>query len=142
MSPQVKLGSSGDDVAGDEEDHCGKEDQANIVAAKFRTDLTLVMALQTLAILLAKYGLAKDLCEELKLILGISMYADKLNSLSISEEQLDSLKSTLRLDKIKEHLLKIKGTLKHNVDYHNRPDNFESSEPRRRKEARNIHAQQ
>ena len=121
QSPQ-NHDSPADDVS--HEDEFGKEDQANIVAAKFRTDLTLIMALQTLALLLAKYGLAKDLCEELKLILGVSMYADKLNSLKISEEQMDSLKSTLRLDKIKEHLLKIKGTLNHNVDYHNRPDNF------------------
>ena len=43
------------------------------------------MALQTVGILLAKYGLAKDLCEELRLILGVSMYAGQMNSLSISE---------------------------------------------------------
>ena len=68
--------------------------------------------------MLAKYGLAKDLCEELRLILGVSMYADQMNSLSISEQQLQALKSTLRLDKVKEHLLKIKGTINHNVQFH------------------------
>ena len=67
------------------QENLGKEEQANIVAAKFRTDLTLILALQTLAMLLAKYGLAKDLCEDLKLILGVSMYADQMNKLSITE---------------------------------------------------------
>ena len=65
--------------------HFGNNFQANIVAAKFRTDLTLILALQTLAILLAKYGLAKDLCEDLKLILGVSMNADQINKLSITD---------------------------------------------------------
>lgn len=117
---------------------CEQEDQANLVAAKFRTDLTLVLALQSLALLLAKYGLAKDLIEELKLVMGITIYADQLNKINISEEQLYALKSTLRLDKIREHLLKIKGTLSRNIAFHYRAVNVEdvsSSEGRRRKDA-------
>ena len=80
-SRKIPSSSHEDEIWDPDCEHCGKEDQVNILAAKFRTDLTLVMALQTLAILLAKYGLAKDLCEELKLILGVNMYADQLNSL-------------------------------------------------------------
>ena len=82
--------SQGNDEVWDpsNQENFGKEEQANIVAAKFRTDLTLILALQTLAMLLAKYGLAKDLCEDLKLILGVSMYADQMNKLSITEQQL------------------------------------------------------
>ena len=57
------------------------------MAAKFRTDLTLVMALQALAILLARYGQAKDLAEDLKMVLGISLYADQQNSFSTFKKQ-------------------------------------------------------
>ena len=90
--------------------------------------------------LLAKYGQARELCEELKLILGVSLYADELNSLSISEENLESLKSTLRLDHIKEKLLKIKSTLKNNIEFHGKPAN-DMVGPTRRKEAHNVHKQ-
>ena len=104
------------------------------------------MALQTLAILLTKYGLAKNLCEELKLTLGVSMYASQLNSLNVSAEQLQALKSTLHFDKIKEHLLKIKGTLNQNIQFHYRKpdaDDHTANELKRRKPAHNqIHKQQ
>lgn len=53
-----------------------KIDLANTVATKFRTDLALILALQTLALLLSKFNLAKNLCQELKMLLGISLYAD------------------------------------------------------------------
>jgi len=102
-------------------EHCEKEDLANTVAAKFRADLTMVMALQTLALLLSKLSLAKDLCEELKMILGVSFYADQLDSMSITEEQLKSLKSTMRLNQVKKLLLKIKATLKRNTAFHKLP---------------------
>ena len=99
----------------------------------------LAMVLQTVAILLAKYGQAKNVAEEIKVVLGVGLYADQLNSLSISEEQLEALKSMLRLDQVKERVLKLKATVRRNIEFTTRPDDHMG--PRRRKEARNVHSQ-
>ena len=71
-------------------------------------------------------------------MLGVGLYADQLDSLAISEQQLESLKYTLNLNEIKIKLSKIKGTLSRNIQHNLKPSHA-VEEPCRRKSSRNIH---
>lgn len=74
----------------------------------------------------------------LNVVLGIAAFADQMDSLTISEEQIMSLKSALELNQLKEYLLKIKGTVKRNIAF-SEQSGGDLNGPRRRKESRNIH---
>ena len=98
--------------------------------AKFRINITLVLALHSLAILLSKFNLAREIAEDLKVALGVTVYADQIDRLAISEQQLHSLKSTLGMHRVKSHFMKIKNTVERNLNFFDKPSDMG---PRRRK---------
>ena len=73
------------------------------------------------------------------MVLAASLYADQLNSLSISEEQLERLKSMMRVDRVKEHVLKIRATLRRNLQFNTSKED-EGMGAHRHIEARNVYS--
>ena len=73
------------------------------------------------------------------MVLGVTVYADQIDKLAISEQQLHSLKSTLSLNRLKQHLLKVKNTVQRNLQFLEGADHEDGK--RRRKTARDVHKQ-
>ena len=53
-----------------------KVQMANSMSQKFRTDLILVLVVQSLAFMMTKLNLARELEEDLQSCLGVSLFAD------------------------------------------------------------------
>lgn len=88
------------------------------VSSIYRTELTFVTSLFLISTLVStKFNLSRELANELKMMLSVNAYGLDLDSTSISEEQLSSLKSLLHVERVKILLQKLRSSVKKNVEY-------------------------